>query len=226
MSPGRRGKPGPPAEPTFLVRPTRDGDQRIRAADTPRSVRAAYADKYTALQTRGCAAADYRLSGAGAWPRFCVIDLGAGYKLVLAFQDEQTVVLVHLDQHDQRTDPYAWLEEAFGLPDRSGHGGVLRWRPEGSALSRMPARNDEAPASGQRRQPGRSRRPLPRGCLTRPRVPGPAWSRPSSPGLPAPSVWCPRRSRHHARSGAAAEVATTTAENAGSHTRSAPHLRL
>ena len=83
----------------------------------------AYADKYTALQARGCAAADYRLSGAGAWPRFCVIDLGAGYKLVLAFQDEQTVVLVHLDQHDQRTDPYAWLEEAFGLPDRSGHGG-------------------------------------------------------------------------------------------------------
>jgi len=52
-----------------------------------------------------------------------VIDLGAGYKLVLAFQDEQTVVLVHLDQHDQRADTYAWLEEAFGLPDRSGQGG-------------------------------------------------------------------------------------------------------
>jgi hypothetical protein len=123
VSPGRRGRPGPPEEPTFLVRPTRAVDQRIRAADTPRSVRAAYTDKYIALQARGCAAADYRLSGSGAWPRFCVIDLGAGYKLVLAFQDEQTVVLVHLDQHDQRTDPYAWLEEAFGLPDRSGHGG-------------------------------------------------------------------------------------------------------
>lgn len=123
MSPARRHRPASPAEPTFLVRPTRAVDHKIRAADTPRSVRSAYADKYTALQKHGCAAADYRLSGAGAWPRFCVINLGSGYKLVLAFQDEHTVVLAHLDRHDQRTDPYAWLEEAFGLPDRSGHGG-------------------------------------------------------------------------------------------------------
>ena len=80
MSPGRRGEQQPLAEPTFRVRANRAVDQRIRAADTPRSVRSAYADKYTALQARGCAAADYRLSGAGDWPKFCVIDLGAAFR--------------------------------------------------------------------------------------------------------------------------------------------------
>ncbi|WP_449062072.1 hypothetical protein [Planomonospora algeriensis] len=31
-----------------------------------------------------------------------------------------TVVFLVLDRHDNRTDPYAFLEEAFDLPGRAG----------------------------------------------------------------------------------------------------------
>ena len=59
-----------------------------------------------------------------------MIDVGSGYKLVLAFQDRRTVVLAHLDRHDQRTDPYACLQEAFGLPDRTGQGNRVGCRDD------------------------------------------------------------------------------------------------
>ncbi|MFC4057226.1 hypothetical protein ACFOWE_02910 [Planomonospora corallina] len=71
---------------------------------------------------RGCAAAHYRLSGPGNWPRFCVVRLPENWRLVMAFPEVDTIAFLILNRHDNRTDPYAFLEEAFGLPDRSGHG--------------------------------------------------------------------------------------------------------
>ncbi len=83
-------------------------------------MREAFVQVYREVGRRGCAAAHYRLSGPGNWPRFCVIRLPDGWRLVLSFPEVDTVVFLVLDRHDNRTDPYAFLEEAFDLPGRAG----------------------------------------------------------------------------------------------------------
>ncbi|XVQ84163.1 hypothetical protein ACQP2K_35910 [Microbispora siamensis] len=97
-------------------------DATVRDARTPRRVREAFVQVHRNAAQRGCAAAHYRLSGPGNWPRFCVVQLPESWRLVMSFPEVDTIAFLILDKHDNRTDPYVFLEDAFNLPDRSGHG--------------------------------------------------------------------------------------------------------
>ncbi|MEU4411261.1 hypothetical protein AB0F88_42715 [Streptosporangium sp. NPDC023963] len=116
----RRGEA--PAElPRFGILVAKGVDAVVRDAGTPRRVREAFVRVHEEVARRGCAAAHYRLSGPGNWPRFCVIRLSDGWRLVVSFPEVDTVLFLLLERHDNRTDPYAFLEEAFDLPGRAGH---------------------------------------------------------------------------------------------------------
>lgn len=80
------------------------------------------------LEQRGCEAADYHLEGDEV-ERFCVIDLGRDWRMVVAFpeDDEVTVVLVgqHIERHPE-IDVYRRLYESLDIKvptisQRKGH---------------------------------------------------------------------------------------------------------
>jgi hypothetical protein len=81
------------------------------------------------LERRGCEAADYHLEGDEV-ERFCVIDLGRDWRLIVAFpeEDEVAVILVgrHIDQKRPQVDVYRRLYESLGIElptiaQRKGH---------------------------------------------------------------------------------------------------------
>jgi hypothetical protein len=93
-------------------------DEAARAASTPSEVRHAYADLYVRLRELGCEVAGYRLAGPGDWPRFCVAKLPHGDRLIMAFRTADEIVLVDLEPHTNRVDPYQWLETVLALDER------------------------------------------------------------------------------------------------------------
>ena len=105
--------------PKFRVEVERRVDIKVRDQSTPRDVRIAYADAYEEFQSRGCEAGSYRLSGPGDWPRFCVRRLPRNYRLVVIFPEADLVRFILLEPHSDGSDPYAWLEEVFGLAGRA-----------------------------------------------------------------------------------------------------------
>ncbi|MEU9830508.1 hypothetical protein AB0D67_03105 [Streptosporangium sp. NPDC048047] len=113
----------------FRIIVAKQVDATVRDARTPRRVREAYVHVHRDAAQRGCSAAHYRLSGPGNWPRFCVVQLPESWRLIMSFPEIDTAAFVLLEQHDNRTDPYAFLGDAFGLPDRAGHG-AGRSRPK------------------------------------------------------------------------------------------------
>lgn len=89
----------------------------------PRTLKARFADTVEALGAHGCREAGYRLSGEGEWPKLCAVDLGAGYRLVLAFRTAEEIVLLEIGVHDNRSNPYVRVAEILDLPPTVGHGG-------------------------------------------------------------------------------------------------------
>ncbi|MEW1842448.1 hypothetical protein AB0392_31270 [Nonomuraea angiospora] len=106
----------------FRIIVAKQVDATVRDTGTSRRVRQAFVAVHRDIAERGCVAAHYRLSGPGHWPRFCVVQLPESWRLVMSFPEIDTVAFLVLDKHDNRTDPYTFLENAFNLPDRSGHG--------------------------------------------------------------------------------------------------------
>src|SRR5262245_8701000 len=102
----------PPRGPLPYHRGQADRRHRPRLR-TPRRVREAFVQVHRDTAQRGCAAAHYRLSGPDNWPRFCVVQLPESWRLVMSFPEVDTVAFLILDKHDNRTDPYIVLEEAF-----------------------------------------------------------------------------------------------------------------
>lgn len=106
--------------PAFGVQVPREVDARVRLPSTPRAVRRAFAQAYRDLGARGCAAADYRLSGPGEWPRHCVKILPWGWKLVMDFPAQDEVRVLILEPHDNHSDPYSTLARILGVERAPG----------------------------------------------------------------------------------------------------------
>lgn len=51
------------------------------------------------------------------------MDLGYGWRLVLAFAADDEIVLLELAAHDNQSDPYMHLAEFLELPRNAGHRG-------------------------------------------------------------------------------------------------------
>ncbi|MEV7964362.1 hypothetical protein AB0O34_00040 [Sphaerisporangium sp. NPDC088356] len=138
MSPRARRTGDSPRAARFQILVAKNVDAAVRDARTPRRVKEAFVHVHRDTAQRGCAAAHYRLSGPGDWPRFCVVQLPEGWRLVMSFPEMDTVAFLVLDKHDNNTDPYAFLEKSFGLPDRSGHG-AGRAQPKPACCNDMSA---------------------------------------------------------------------------------------
>jgi hypothetical protein len=80
------------------------------------------------LERRGCEAADYRLEGDEV-ERFCVLDLGRDWRMVVAFPATNEVAVILIARHIDRRpeiDVYRRLYDAVGIDlptieERKGH---------------------------------------------------------------------------------------------------------
>lgn len=106
--------------------PTPVGDRMLRGLQG--EIRARAKTAMDELERRGCKAADWRLEG-GQLERFCVIDLGRDWRMVVAFPepDEIAVLLVgrHIDRRPE-IDVYRRLYANLGIElpttnERIGH---------------------------------------------------------------------------------------------------------
>ena len=112
--------------PNFEVWPTAVADRQLRdlRGETRKNAKKAM-DR---LERRGCEAADYHLEGDEV-ERFCVVDLGRDWRMIVAFpeRDEVAVILVgrHIEKRRQ-VDVYRRLYESIGIEvptmtQRKGH---------------------------------------------------------------------------------------------------------
>lgn len=80
-------------------------------------VRTAAKQKRVELERRGCAAADYRLSGADV-QRICIVRLPRKHRMVVAFPAEEEVAILLVGPHDE-TNPevnvYTRLYESLDI---------------------------------------------------------------------------------------------------------------
>jgi hypothetical protein len=112
--------------PKFEVWPTAVANRQLRAlrGQTRKNAKLAM-DR---LERRGCKAADYHLEGDEV-ERFCVVNLGRDWRMVVAFPggDEVTVILVgrHIERRPE-VDVYRRLYDSLGIDlptitQRKGH---------------------------------------------------------------------------------------------------------
>lgn len=112
--------------PKFEVWTTPVADRELR--DLRGEIRRNARSAMDRLEQRGCEAADYRLEGDEV-ERFCVLNLGRDWRMIVAFPeaDEVTVILVgrHLERRPA-IDVYRRLYDALGIAlptidQRKGH---------------------------------------------------------------------------------------------------------
>ncbi len=102
----------------------------VRDKKTPKDVRTGITSAYTRLEAKGCAAASYRLSGAGEHPRYCVVKLPRNWRLSIEFPALDEVLLsfspstgsgATTGPHRSRTPPRTWRRRCTspgaGSPD-------------------------------------------------------------------------------------------------------------
>lgn len=97
---------------------------RLRAA----SKRGHAKEAMDRLERRGCDAADYQLEGEEV-ERFCVVDLGRDWRMIVAFPDPDEVAVVLVGRHIERRpaiDIYRQLYASLGIElptvgQRKGH---------------------------------------------------------------------------------------------------------
>jgi hypothetical protein len=108
------------------VWPTPVADQQLRdlRGETRRNAKEAM-DR---LERHGCEAADYRLEGDEI-ERFCVVDLGRDWRMIVAFPERDEVAVILIGRHIERRsaiDVYLRLYESLGIElptisQRKGH---------------------------------------------------------------------------------------------------------
>jgi hypothetical protein len=121
------------------------------------------------LERRGCKAADWRLEGDEV-ERFCVIDLGRDWRMIIAFPEENEVSVLLVGRHIDRrpaVDIYRRLYDNLGIElptvvDRKGHPPCCetgRPRVDRDLVDRFIARERELRRAerGDRRRIGRRR---------------------------------------------------------------------
>jgi len=112
--------------PKFEVFPTPVGDRQLRdlRGEIRQRAKAAMDD----LEQRGCHAAHWHLEGLEV-ERYCVVDLGRGWRMIVAFPQADPVVVVlvgrHLDRRPE-VDVYRRLYDSLGIElptavERKGH---------------------------------------------------------------------------------------------------------
>lgn len=106
---GRRS--GPPAFEVWRT-PIGERDYRKLRADVKRAAES----KEQALAREGCAAADYRLSGAAA-DRFCALHLMRDWRIVVGFPAPAEVAVLPIGRHirGSRLDVYGRLYRSLGI---------------------------------------------------------------------------------------------------------------
>lgn len=110
----------------FEVWTTPVADQQLRGLRGETRKRAKQA--MDQLERRGCEAANYRLKGDEV-ERFCVVDLGRDWRMIVAFPEPDEVAIILLGRHIERRpsiDVYFQLYASLGIElptagQRRGH---------------------------------------------------------------------------------------------------------
>lgn len=98
---------------------TRSAGRAVERLD--RQARRRYDSAVAELRGRGCAAGGYRLLGVDgeSYPLCCRYFYGQ-WRMHLAFPDPETVVIVSVAEHTEKSNPHAELAEAFPGLSRTG----------------------------------------------------------------------------------------------------------
>jgi len=68
------------------------------------------------LAREGCRVAGYSLSGAEPWPKLCSKHIVDNWRVVVAFQDDDSIVVVKVAPHNDERDPYAEIAVELNIP--------------------------------------------------------------------------------------------------------------
>jgi hypothetical protein len=112
--------------PNFEVWPTEVAGRQLRElrGETRRNAKNAM----DGLERRGCQAADHHLEGDEV-ERFCVVNLGRDWRMIVAFPESDEVAVILVGRHIERrpeVDVYRRLYESLGIElptitQRKGH---------------------------------------------------------------------------------------------------------
>jgi hypothetical protein len=64
----------------------------------------------------GCRVAGYSLSGDTPWPKLCSKHIGEDWRVVVAFQADDSIVIIKIALHDDKRDPYAEIAVELNVP--------------------------------------------------------------------------------------------------------------
>lgn len=67
------------------------------------------------ISKEGCRVAGYALSGDEPWPRICSKHFGEEWRVLVTFLDDGRVVVIAVEQHNVRNDPYVNTAQALDL---------------------------------------------------------------------------------------------------------------
>jgi hypothetical protein len=112
--------------PNFEVWPTAVADRQLR--DLRGEARKNAKKAMDRLERRGCEAADYHLEGDEV-ERFCVVDLGRDWRMIVAFPERDEVAVILVGRHIEKrplVDVYRRLYDSLGIElptitQRKGH---------------------------------------------------------------------------------------------------------
>lgn len=99
-------------DPRFRLSRTRSAVSEFKGV--PPVLRPSVQKRLLRLQSEGCRAADYALSGPEPWPRLCSIHVD-GWRIVVAFPAADEVAVVKVAPHDSSSDPYRGIAAALGI---------------------------------------------------------------------------------------------------------------
>ena len=68
------------------------------------------------LAMEGCRVAGYSLSGDELWPKLCSKHIAGDWRVIVAFQDENSIVVMKVASHNDERNPYAEIAVELNIP--------------------------------------------------------------------------------------------------------------
>jgi mRNA-degrading endonuclease RelE of RelBE toxin-antitoxin system len=82
----------------------------------PANIRGLAKDHFRKLASEGCRVAGYSLSGDEPWPKLCSKHIDNGWRVIVAFQDDNSIVVMKVALHNDERDPYAEIAAELKIP--------------------------------------------------------------------------------------------------------------
>ncbi|MHB2027770.1 MAG: hypothetical protein ACYCPT_03005 [Acidimicrobiales bacterium] len=84
--------------------------------EVPANVRGLVKKHLRRLAQEGCRVAGYSLSGTEPWPKLCSKHIADDWRVVVAFQEDDSIVIMKVAPHNDERDPYEEIASELNIP--------------------------------------------------------------------------------------------------------------